>query len=46
MKYSLFSAKITNKDGNYEYFILARKGKALVRGIFIGTCFNKKEILK
>jgi len=46
MKYSLFSAKIVNKDENHEYFILAREGKALVRGIFIGTCFNKKEIIK
>jgi len=45
MKHSLFSAKITNKDENHEGFILAQKGKASVRGIFIGTCFNKKEIL-
>jgi len=58
MKHSLFSAKITNKDENYESFILTREGKALVRGcskaefrnevrtIEIGTCFNKKEIFR
>jgi len=46
MKHLLFSAKIIIKDENYECFILARKGKALVRGIFIGTCFNKKENIR
>jgi len=46
MKHLSFSAKITNKDENYEGFILARKGKALVRGIFTEACFSEKEILK
>jgi len=60
MKHSLFSAKITNKDENYESFILAQEGKAQVypikfinfmgtlkmRGIFVGTCFNKKETVE
>jgi len=46
MKDSLFSAKITYKDENHEGFILARKGKALVRGIFTKACFSKKEIFK
>ena len=44
MEHSLFSAKITNNDENHEGFILACKGKALVRGIFTEACFNEKEI--
>jgi len=43
MKHLLFSVKIINNSENHKGFILAREGKASVRGIFIGTCFNKKE---
>jgi len=46
MKHSLFSAKIIHLDKNNECSIFAHKGKALVRGIFIEACFNKKEIIR
>jgi len=46
MKHLLFSAKITNNDENHKGFILAREGKAVVRGIFIEACFNEKEIYR
>jgi len=46
MKHTLFLATIINKDKNYEGCILARTGKALVRGIFSGACFNEKENIR
>jgi len=46
MKHSLFLSKFKILAENNECFILAYEGKALVRGIFIGTCFNKKEIIR
>jgi len=44
MKYSCFSKiQIKIKIINVP---LARKGKALARGIFTETCFSKKEIVR
>lgn len=57
MKCSQFLGKILNKYKNLEYFILARKGKALVRGCseaefrnevrtIAEACFSGKEMYR